>query len=564
MKLHKKTLCLALTISLLCTTLLGCEDTSSTPANSTTGVTEVLDTDSTENASDVEVEEIERVKITYWDNFCANMMPDSYVETLIEAALPVDIVVNRTDDTNGSQVAKLFDPKYMPDVMWYGGGSRYVIDLDITRTIPYEMMQEYAPSFLELYDQNPSILTAIMDPDNQDEFFALTGTTDQSTRVANNLYADFYRYDWIQALDIDLGVEVTQLSDNIYVADSGLTLDKFEEVMHAFTYGDPDGNGVDDTFGATFEGMQRFDLLYSAFDMISGVNEFDEQAHMYYATDMFKEFAKWFCDMFDKGYIDEEFFFQDRNARWANIEQERSGYFLESSIAINSWAIDRPPLSMAESLPEATFLLTPGLSDNDGNATMIKNEMPTQGYLCYINKDVDDEKLALILQTLEYINFGEEKLSMWFGEEGVDWEFDENNNVVELNTLQVSEKGSAVFVRHIQTGVLFDAVTMQPTFKAGADFWLDDCIWRENVLEQYQYKLDLRKETDYDKVGTEYGPQCTSLVYSYFEDWVYNGLDVDSSWDDYLQELDDAGYNIMMQELNKVEPLEEMILDYLI
>lgn len=535
----KKILSIALAISLFSGTFISCN---ATPATN-------------------QVEE--RVKITYWDAFSVNMQSDSYTEQLIETALPVDIVVSRTDHTNISSVMRLLDERYMPDVIWYSADSEYIMDLGISRTIPYEMIAEYAPSFLDLYEENPTILTTITHPDNLDEFFALTGTTEQSSRVANSLYADFYRYDWIQSLDIDLGVEVTQLSDNIFVADTGLTLEKFEEVMHAFTYGDPDGNGIDDTYGASFDELNRFDLLYSAFGIINGVNEFNGEAEMFYATDNFKEFMVWFNDMFNKGYIDNNFFYQTRESRWENVQNEVCGYFLESSIALNTWASDRPPLSMIESNPEATFLLTPGLNDENGNGSMIKNAMPTYGRLCYINKDVDDEKLALILQTLEYINFGEEKLSMWFGEEGVDWQFDKNGNFEELNVLQVAEKGSRVFVQNVQTGDLFDAITMQPLFESGADFWLDDCLWRENDREEYQYKLDLRKETNYAQLYIDYGSLSYNIMLNYFENWIYNDLDVNASWEGYLQELDNVGYNLMMGELDKVEPLETMILDFI-
>lgn len=86
------------------------------------------------------------------------------------------------------------------------------------------------------------------------------------------------------------------------------------------------------------------------------------------------------------------------------VNQEEYGYFLEFSIAINSWASDTPPLSLLETNPEATFLITPGLSDNNGQGTMIKNAIPTSGHLCYISKHVDDEKLAMLLQVLEHIN----------------------------------------------------------------------------------------------------------------------------------------------------------------
>lgn len=553
----KKMLSLTLTLTMLCTTLIGCNSTDSDTGTSTSTSTA---TTTTESSGTFEVEE--RVTITYWDTYCTNMLADSYVEQLIESALPIDLVVNRTSHNNFSAVMKLIDERYIPDVMWYNQDSLSLINAGVSRTIPYEMVAEYAPSFLKLYENNPTLHAAIINPDNHDEFLALTGTTDQASRVANSLYADYYRYDWIQELGIDLGVEVTQISDNIYVADNGLTIEKFEEVMHAFTNNDPDGNGFDDTFGASFEVMDRFDLLYSGFGFVNGVNEVEGEAEMYYATDEFKDFVKWFVDLFGKGYIDENFFYQAREERWATIENSTAGYFLESSIALNSWASDRPPLSMAETTPEATFLITPGLSDANGQGTIVKNAMPTQGAFCYISNNVDDEKLAIILQTLEYINFGDEKISMWFGEEGADWQWTDDGKVEEINVLGRAEKGNMILVQNVQTDVLFDAINMQPTFEAGADFWLDDSIWRGNDSEQYQYKLDLQKETNYAQLYSDINPQAIDVMHSYFENWVYNGLDVDESWADYMQALSDIGYNEMMDELNKVEPLETMILDF--
>lgn len=505
----------------------------------------------------------ERVEITYWDAFCVDMIPDSYCEQLIESKLPVDIVVDRTDNTNVIQVARLMTAANVPDVFWTNESAALVESLGITRAIPREMVAEYAPSFLALYDSYPSIYTSIMDPDNTDEFFALNGATEQSAAVAASLYADYYRYDWIETLGIDLGVEVTQISDNFYVAETGLTLDKFEEVMHGFTYGDPDGNGIDDTQGASFEYMTRFDLLYSGFDMISGVNEFNGEAELFYATDNFKEFSIWFADMFDKGYFDENFFYQDRTERWEKVNNEEVGYFLESSIAVNSWASDRPPLSLLETNPDAKFLITPGLSNNDGYGTIIKNAMPTFGRVCYIGSHVDDEKLILILQMLEHINFGEDKISLWYGEEGVDWAYNRNGGVDNISNLSSAEKGARVFVQNVMVEDLFEAIVIEPTFAEGADFWLYDCIWRENDREQYEYKLDLQKETDYEALRLLYNGQCTTLYQQYFEDWVYNGLDVEDSWAEYLDKLNVAGYNTMMDELNQVKPLDEMILNFI-
>lgn len=547
-KKYNKAISVALTATLILGVFSGCGS-------------EVGDTNNSQSVQNTN--DIERTTITYWDIFCESMYPDSYPESLIEAKFPVDIVVDRTNHINMSQVVELLTPENMPDVIWTDQSVDYIQDLGLTRTIPYEMVEQYAPSFLGIYNNYPTIYTSIMDFDETDEFFALNGATEQSAAIACSLYADYYRYDWIEELGIELDFEVTQISDNFYVAHTGPTLEKFEEIMHGFTFGDPDGNGIDDTYGATFDGMTRFDLLYSGFGITAGVNNVNDHAEQFYTTDGFKDFSIWFSDLYSKGYIVEDFMKQDTTASREKIQTEQAGYFLESSIAINSWAFERPPLSLIEENPDVKFLVTPGLSDENGNGTIIKNAMPTFGQICLINKDVSDEKLALILQILEYVNFGDDKLSFWFGEEGIDWKMDEDGEVEILNKLGHAENGSRIFVQNVMVDELFHAVSVEKVFAQGSDFWLYDCIWRENDREHYQYKLDLYKETNYNDLALKYSGGCNAIYLKYFENWVYNDLNVTDSWDKYIDELNQAGYSEMMEELDKVIPLDEMILNFI-
>lgn len=556
--MNEKKLSLMLSVSMMLGLFAGCSTTTSnTTGNTGSGSESKTETGDAASSSE------DLLKISYWDGLATDMVDGSYCETLIEDKFPVDIDFSLVDSQVPSQVANLLTGGGHPDVFWYDGDPTFVRNLGITRTIPREMVEEYAPSFIDLYDEYPTIYTSIMDYENTDEFYALNGATDQAAAVAVSLYADYYRYDWIEALGLDLGMEITQITEDFYVADRGPTLEEFQLIMDGFTNGDPDGNGVDDTYGASFEYMYRFDLLYSAFGMVNGVNEFQGEAEMFYAMDNFKEFAIWFQDLFAQGYIDENFLFQDRSARWDQVNQELCGYFLESSIAVNSWASDRPPLSLLETNPDAKFLITPGLSDEEGNGTMIKNAMPTFGRLCYISDSVDDETLILILQMLEYINFGEDTISFWFGEENVDWKYNDEGKVEEINVLASAEKGARIFVQNVQIGELFEAITFQEVFEAGRDFWLNDCIWREDGREQYQYKLDLLGETEYKEIASEYSSACIAVSYDYFERWVYDGLDVEDSWQEYLEALEAAGYHLMMSELDDVEPLEEMILNFI-
>ncbi len=511
-----------------------------------------------ENAPTVE-DSIERMTISYWDLKCNEMDKDSYTESLIEAAFPVTMEMNYTDSQNPAHVMRLLEEGSFPDVFWFTGEMGFVESFELSRSIPREMVAEHAPSLLALYEENPALYSAITTPGHTDEFFALTGYMESSTAIANSQYADYYRYDWMEALGMELPMEVTQITENLYVAERGFTLSEFEEVMEAFTYGDPDGNGEDDTFGASFDQMMWSDLLYSGFGMISGVNEVAGKAEMHYASPAYRDYVSWFQDMYSKGYFDENLN-QSRQERWEVVNQEKAGYFLESTMALNSWASNRPPLTLLERNPQAKFLITYGLTQEDGSSVMKKSALPSNGQRCYISKEVDDEKLAMILQIIEYANFGEENFSFWYGEEGVDWEQDQEGTVTELNPMVIGEKGTKIFIQNIHHGELFIQASLQENFLAGADFWLgDDCQWRSTQREQYEYKQDLFGETGYQEWKNLNEGACLQINQEYFQAWVLEGLSVEDTWEEYLLALEEAGYREMMAELDQVAPLAEVI-----
>ncbi len=542
----------AMLLSACATTETSSEADTSTDANTSSG-----DTESSE-AEEMD-EDVERMEITMFDIWAVNVEDGNYAESLIEAKFPVDIVVEKVDSSNAEQVNLMLASGDMPDITWISKTVAYMQEEELTRTIPVSMVEEYAPTFIETYDANPAIYSSIVNAEDPAQFDALNGIQDASARVALGQVADFYRYDWILNLGIDLGVEVEQLSDNVYVAENGITLDKFSEIMEAFTTMDPDGDGADDTYGASLVGRSRIGMQISGFGLIEGVVEENGEAEMYYATEGYKEYIRYFADLYAKGYIDPEWVTQSRDVSWEKVRLGNAGYFTESSVALNSWAMDRPPLSLIAEDPNAVVLVTPGLTDNEGNSSVAKITLPTRGPLCFIPYDVEDDKLAMILQVLEYMNFGEDKTSMFYGEEGVDWEMvDGEVNVI--NDLAPGDKGVDFYAQNTQTGAIFDVIYMQDVFEAGAAYWLDDSIWAQK--DTYQYKQDLRNETEYNNLYAENNGDITTVVDTYFADWILGNKNVDDTWDEYIAELDSEGYSEMMTELDNVEPLEDMIASY--
>lgn len=559
--MRKRVIGLLLAATLLSVSLAGCgnEQGSDSTQNS---VSESMQNNESDSAEETSSGLEEKFNITYTGYWCDDTYKDgSYCEKMIEDALNIDLEVVTTGGSNTLDV--LLASGQMPDCIWSDYDLAWMQDQELIRTIPVSMVEQYCPSIIEYYDAYPQLYKAVLNPENEEEFTYLTGITLQF--VDYYLPGDFYRYDWIQNLGIDLGVEVEQVSDRLYVASDGIEMSKFIEIMDAFVNQDPDGNGVADTVGVTAQNLQQ-PQFFSGYGFHRGVNNVNGEAEKYYVLDEFKEYLKGFAQLYADGLIDTEIIENNRKLSWDKVNTGKAGYWITSTNALNTWASDRPPLTLMEKDPEAAILVTPGLKPDGGEVQAVTNSSPAYGRF-YVNVNVDDEKLARILQFVEYAIWGnggdlDIKASLFYGEKGVDWEWNEDGTTpVQLNNLASGEKGTWSFSQHGQDEVVTRWTGEEPLFTAGGKYWSknQDGSWMK--WQHVEYKEDLANETEYANIGAQINNDIDAYVSNYVAQAVLGQIDVDSTWDSYLSELDRMGYNEMMAELDKLPPLEEMMVE---
>lgn len=542
--MKKRTVCLFLTGIVAATALTGCGSSSENGGSSSAK------------------KDGEKTKITYTGYWCdADYEDDSYCEKMIEDALDIDIEVEKAE-TNDT-IDLLLASDEMPDCAWLDKEPSWMYEQELVRTIPRKLVEENCPRLLEVYDKYPLIYEKTLNPENKEEFRYLAGVTFQF--VNYYLPCDYYRYDWIENCGIDLGVEVEQVDDRIYVAKDGIELSKFREIMEAFVNEDPDGNGVKDTIGAT---GPKLDVgqFFSAYGFHEKINEQDGRAEQYYALDAYKDYLKGFSELYADGLIDPEIITGDRTVSWDKVNSNIAGYWITSTNALNSWAVDRPPLTLLDTNPDAKILVTPGIKPDGGTVQGLTNESPAYGNF-FVSAKVDDEKLATILKFLDYTLFGAGDTtvhaSLFYGEEGVDWEWNEDKTApVKINTLASGDKGTWTFGQFGQDTDVTRWTGEEDLFMTGSKYWCaeDQGIWMQYA--QREYKLDLANVTDYSDILQDISSDLDAYVANYRTQAVLGQIDVDATWDEYMEELDRLGYNKMMDELEELEPLEDIIATY--
>lgn len=504
--------------------------------------------------------------ISYTGQWCYSDYEDgSFAEKMIEDALNINITVEKAETSD--TIDLLLASGEMPDCMWTESKTpNWMQEQELIRTIPRSMVQQYCPKIIEYYEKNPLIYKMVLNPENEDEFTCLAGLTFQF--VDYYLPGDFYRYDWIENLGIDLNVNVEQVSDRLYVADDGITLSKFIEIMDAFVNQDPDGNGQNDTIGATAPdwGIGLIGQFYSAYGFMRDINNADGKAEQCYAMNEYKEFLKGFQDLYAKNLLDPEIISNDRTIAWEKVNTGVAGYWLSSMNTLNSWAMDRPPLTLLERDPDAKILATPGLKPDGGEVMAAVNPTPAYGKF-YVNANVDDAKLAKILEFFNYTIFGdgdkEVMAKLLFGEKDVDWKWDETGEIpVKINKLNSGDKGTWSFSQFGQTEEVTKWVGEEELFQAGGKYWSssEDGSWLK--WQHRPYKTDLANETGYEKINQSISGDLDAYVASYRTQAVLGQIDVDDTWEDYLKELERIGYDTMMDELEAIPSIEEMIEEY--
>jgi len=178
--------------------------------------------------------------------------------------------------------------------------------------IPVDVLKEYAPNIVQRIESYDS---RYLDYGNINGSLYGIPVINQT-----NIYRIpvLYREDWLDKLGLDVPE----------------TLDEFEEVMYAFANGDPDGNGVKDTYGLSKEGMN---VVFGAF----GQTVFAEQLYFSVKDNQLvigalepemKEALAYLQKWYQDGIIDPEFITGENKGGYKHL----SHAFINSRIGMTS------------------------------------------------------------------------------------------------------------------------------------------------------------------------------------------------------------------------------------
>lgn len=215
------------------------------------------------------------------------------------------------------------------------------------------------------------------------------------------------REDWLEKL----GLQVPRTLDNLY------------NVFKAFTYDDPDGDGVDDTIGLATAGIKNRPLQaasgITAWDYF--VNEDAKDVESWYTQPGYKVYLDFFKKCYDDGVITPDFASINGPQGRDMFNQGKAGAFTANFANVG---VGNAHDSLFASNPDAKIVCLTELEAPDGSLCCVGSEGYYGMYVFPKSAVKTEEELRGILDFFEYTCQPDMVKKYAFGEEGVHYKFD--------------------------------------------------------------------------------------------------------------------------------------------
>ncbi len=506
------------------------------------------------------------MELTFVSWNCGAITEDNWAVKKLNQALNVKIKTLKVDLSQAQQRDLMIASGEMPDFAWIIAGvtPQGLFDQGVTRTIPVDMVKKHAPNYAKVLDAEP-LGWKININKKDSNFLSLSGWTEKAADSAT--FMATYRLDWLEKLGIKVPGELIPLDDSnrLFFTKESFKRSEFTKILEGFTNGDPDGNGQKDTIGASLAARTNFfwSAFYSMFDFAPvGSMEVNGRAENYYVTDKYKEFLKYVADLYAKGYLDKEYATLDQNKAWEKYAGGKIGYAgtMAAWVGPVSFAALRPPNVTLTKTTNGKMLVAPLPVDDNGKGGPPPYSDSNYSRNLYVNKKVSDTKLAKILEVFDYMNFDKDAMIyLRYGEEGTHFTYTgadkKSSPVLKEGVTNGGAFGLGVYNSNYIAPLSIQQLGWVPETKQLMEYSFGD--YAKRLI--YPYKSDMLNETKLASLTSKYGSTINTLVDEYFHNVISGELKVDSSWSNYINNLNKSGYKEISDELQNAPLYKDLV-----
>ncbi len=307
------------------------------------------------------------------------------------------------------------------DILYYPQLITQFIPEELVAEIPMELIEKY-PAVKTLLE-NDAVAQLVKSMYDGYYFLPKPDSADPTLYLAERKGL-FIRKDWLEAV----GMEMPKSWEELY------------EVCHAFTYNDPDGNGVNDTYGLTGDGMGTLRYFFASTGSANRYWNKDAEGNWYFGAlaDENIKVLEWLRKMYEDGSIDPDFGASTWSTGLQKFSSNMFGVCVRNADAdwVQNVVVEYYGAANPDCNPFDRVDMIPALGTNKGD------EVRMEGYIsCMVanmfNPDITEEKMDRILAFYEYLLT--EGKYMRMGLEGEDYTINADGTITKVR----DENGNA-------------------------------------------------------------------------------------------------------------------------
>lgn len=321
------------------------------------------------------------------------------------------------------------------------------------------------------------------------------------------------------------------------------TLDELYEVLYAFTYDDPDQNGQDDTYGINGNGRYHFNYVYGAYGIMPATYDEEDGVVSYTGTsEAYKEVLKLLSDWYKEGLIDPETFTDDRTKQREKWAAGKFGVLPDNAFWADSARGNVGVVGMVtEQNPDARVVGFAAVAGPDGLAGSQLDYTNSMGQgVIVFGADTSDEKVERIMLIKEtFASDYEFYKSCQYGIEGKNYELYDGGRIRVLDNSDVKDVGyGQIYSIQPQS---FEEYTNASTAE-------DEEFHHISLTQPYIFVNRSFYIAEENVAATEMGADVRSIFDEYNAQAIMGLVDIDATWDNYVDRLNAAGLSKIIQE----------------
>ena len=461
--------------------------------------------------------------------FDPSINDDTEIEKLIEQKFNVDIKVVPIYNLKSEVWNTYWAAGNTADMISNPGVDyRLMVEQGLVREIPENMIRQYMPKWIGKVE-------------------ALAGSPELVKKQLYNTDGKVYTVPFLHAPIMESGVMVIRQDwlDKLNLK-APTTIDEFHAVLQAFTTKDPDGNGKNDTFGMNGNGRYHFNYVFGAYGLMPKTY-YEKSGKVTYSStsDAYKAALKTLQTWFKEGLIDPETFTDDRTKQREKWAAGKFGILPDNAFWMSSirGASSVRAMVVAKN-PNAKVEPFAAIKGPDGKSGSYVDYPSTvgQGAILF-GKKTSDEKVIRIMQIKEAMAADYDLyIRCYYGQENTDWSRNTDKKIV---------VSSSVTPETYRTKGIAQFFALQPlSFEAQKN--------ATAKIDEMTHQIAAEQPSIYAGIGfyapkvnnaaKNKGADVVSIADQFYANAISGKLDIDSSWDSYVDKMKKAGLDEIIAE----------------